>query len=130
MDDFVSPNRELKNDRRNPVTLTMLFYALTLAGILAACFRYATVQHSGSQFEYALSSLIGGAFGFLIGISQVVGRRSYAWIACLLGPLVGVALGPLLRIQMIHFGSIVSISCVGSWILVFIMSFSARTNRV
>lgn len=116
-------------EQRNPITLTMLFYVLTTAGILAACFRYMALEESGTSFEYAVSLGIGGVVGLLIGIAQLFRRNSYAWMSPVVGLLLGVAMGPLLRIQLTHFGTIIGISFFGSWILVLIMSLAAKLNQ-
>ena len=129
MDDFSTPAKVDSLEQRNPITLTMLFYVLTAAAILAACYRYIAFDENGTSFEYAVSSAIGGVVGLMIGTIQLFRRSSHAWMSPVVGLFLGVAVGPLLRIQLTHFGTIIGISFFGSWMLVLIMSLAARLNQ-
>lgn len=129
MEDFSTPVEVDPLKQRNPVTLTMLFYALTLAAILAACLRYVAIERSGTTSEFALSSMIGGVIGWIIGTFQVFSRNSHAWMSPVLGLSLGIVLGPLLRVKMTHFGTIIGLSFLGSWILVLIIALASKLNQ-
>ena len=126
MEHFSEPDKADPLVQGNPITLTMLFYVLTAAAILAACYRYVGVDRQGTGFEIALASVIGGVIGLAIGFVQQFRRSSHVWMAPVVGLTLGVAFGPLMRVQLTHFSTIMGISFFGSWLLVLIMAFSAR----
>ena len=129
MDEF-SKQSSLKDiEQRNPITITLLFYLVTAAAIVAACYRYIDVKSDSGLLQTIAASVIGAVIGAILGTIVLFRRSSHVWIAPLLGIAIGFAVGPLIRIRLVHFGSLLGISFLGSWILVVLMAVSARLDQ-
>lgn len=129
LDDFSTQSSIKDIEQRNPITITLLFYLVTAAAIVAACYRYIDVESDSNFIQTIVASAIGAVIGAILGMIVLFRRSSHVWIAPLLGIAIGIAVGPLLRIRLIHFGSLIGLSFLGSWILVVLMAVSARLDQ-
>lgn len=129
MDDFSTQSSLKDIEQRNPITITLMFYLVTAAAIVAACYRYIDVENDSSVLQTIAASVIGAVIGAILGTIVMFRRSSHVWIAPLLGIVIGLAVGPLLRIRLVHFGTLLGISFLGSWLLVVLMAVSARLDR-
>ncbi len=89
---------QAKRDHRNPISIAMMFYILTLAGIIAACVGRIAQQEAVSK-NYAMASIAGGCFlglliGFWVAPSTTSPSRRRSWEA-LWGLRLGLLREPL-----------------------------------
>ncbi len=114
---------------RNPISIAMLFYVLTLAGIVAACLSKLT-GNEGLTFTVLGTAAAAGSFlGLLIGF---FGGTFYfksikaSFIGLGVGLLLGAVGGVLTAVREIHFLPMMLIAFSGCWLLVVVMLLGAR----
>lgn len=114
---------------RSPVTISLLFYVVTLGAILAACLRSlvggdAVTPQTLAQ-SLILMSILGVMSGAVLGLFYL---RS--WRAVLIGVVVGVVVGctagGLALIDPGNFFELALLTFVGCWLLILTMLLSAR----
>ena len=114
---------------KNPISIAMLFYVLTLAGILASCFGRLETNGSVTQTAITWALIIGSVTGTVLGM---VGGAFYfrsakaAVITLLIGGVLGAAGGVLTLIREKHYLSILTIAFAGCWLLIVLMLLKAR----
>ena len=117
------------NEHRNPISIAMLFYVLTLAAIVAACLgrlsgdarvTYGTLGTAigGGSFIGLLIGFLGGTFYFKSVKASLVGFA--------VGALLGTAAGALTIIREVNFVPMMTIAFSGCWLMVVVMLLAAR----
>lgn len=129
MEEFLNSDKEEQVERGNPITLMLLFYVLTASAIIASSYQYIRADKNYSLGQITNSIILGAIIGVFIGIVVMFRRKSYVWMAPLLGPLLGVAIGPLIRIKIEYFSSLIALSFGGCWFLIVMMCVAARFKR-
>lgn len=116
---------------RNPVSISMLFYVVTLGAILSASLRGLTNNESLTSASVSavlgVSSVIGLVIGVHVGIFAIKGWLG-AVSAGVSGLLVGALSGALLLINQEDFTTTLLVSLLGCWLLTVIMLLSAKTR--
>ena len=116
-------------EHRNPISIAMLFYVLTLAAIVAACLgrlsgdarvTYGTLGTAigGGSFMGLLIGFLGGTFYFKSVKASLVGFA--------VGALLGTAAGALTIIREVNFVPMMTIAFSGCWLMVVVMLLAAR----
>jgi hypothetical protein len=123
MSEFSSPPKT-ETQVQNPLTLSMLFYLVTVAAILAACLRFVGASQA-TLGQYLWASLLGAVVGFFLGTSLGLGT-SVRLLAPAVGIFLGAVIGPLICIELSHFASIIITSFVGAWIIVLLNCLAVR----
>jgi len=117
------------NENRNPISIAMLFYVLTLAAIVAACLgrlsgdgrvTYGTLGAaiSGGAFVGLLIGLLGGTFYFKSVKASLIGFG--------VGALLGTVAGALTVIREVNFVPMMTIAFSGCWLMIVFMLLAAR----
>ena len=117
------------NEHRNPISIAMLFYVLTLAAIVAACLgrlsgdarvTYGTLGTAigGGSFIGLLIGFLGGTFYFKSVKASLVGFA--------VGAILGTAAGALTLIREVNFVPMMTIAFSGCWLMVVVMLLAAR----
>ena len=122
-------NERLKS--RNPLTMAMMFYVVTIGGIVSASMRSLSESAVATNESLVRLCSIGGAIGFTLGsaLGFFIFRKSSALMAGgVIGTLVGTVAGGLALIETKNFLEISLLAFGGCWLLVVVMLLSARFN--
>ena len=123
----IADNNSLAHRPANPISIAMLFYVVTLAAILAACFRTVFSEKLATGNAVAAFLIAGGIVGFSVGSLEGFRRGgTSAWSGPLIGLALGILWGPLAMIQSIHFASVIGLAFTGCGIMVVVMLVAAR----
>ncbi len=124
------PARRLES--RNPISIAMLFYVLTLAAIVAACVGKLSVTEGVTSTAVGAAAAVGSFVGLLIGFfggSFYFKSYAAAFIGLGVGLMLGAVGGVLAMVQGEHFVSMLSIAFAGCWIVIVVMLVAARFQR-
>ncbi len=125
--EFSRPQRGVQ--QRNPVTVALLFYVVTVGAILSACLRTLvgddTLTGESLQRVVLIGIVVGLLSGGILGFYVIKGRLS-AVVASSIGILVGAIAGGLSLVQSKYFYEITLIAFAGCWLLIVVMLLSAR----
>lgn len=117
--------------QRNPVTISMLFYVVTLGAIVSAGLRGLTANESLTMASVStvlgVSVVLGLVLGVHVGIVAIKGWLG-AVAAGLSGMLIGGLSGALLLINQQDFTTTLLISLLGCWLLIVIMLLAAKSR--
>ncbi len=123
------PTSTSATPRTSPFTIALLFYVVTLGGIVSACLRTLI----GNEFATArvlVTMLVAGAvFGLIFGAATGVIRfRTFAaaLIGAGVGTVIGSLAGSLALVSGQHFSEIALTAFGGCWVLVLLMLAVAR----
>jgi hypothetical protein len=116
-------------EHRNPISIAMLFYVLTLAAILAACLG----RMSGDQgttygalaAAIASGSFLGLVIGFLGGTFYFKSVKA-SLVGFAVGAILGGVAGALTIIKEVNFVPMMTIAFSGCWLMVVVMLLAAR----
>lgn len=116
---------------RNPLTMAMLFYIVTIGGIVSASMR--TLPGNAATTEESIAWLCGGGavVGFILGsvLGFVIFRKSSTLMAgAAIGVVVGAMAGGLALVETKNFLEISLLAFGGCWLLVVVMLLSTRAN--
>jgi hypothetical protein len=124
--DFGSTER---SGREHPITVALMFYVVTLGGIISACLRTLvgneSLTEASLQWVVLAGIVIGLISGGAIGFYVIKGRKAAVVSSCM-GIVVGALAGGLAMVQGTHFVEIATISFIGCWLLISVMLLSAR----
>jgi len=121
------PVRRLEN--RNPISIAMLFYVLTLAAIVAACLGKLSMTEGVTKTALGAAAAVGGVVGLLTGF---LGGSFYfksfkaASIGLGVGLVLGAVGGVLTVVRGEHFLQMMSIAFAGCWLMIVVMLLAAR----
>ena len=115
--------------QRNPLSIALLFYLVTVGGILSACLRSlvsSEVATTQSLTRLLVSGAIvgffgGGGLGFFYFRSSRAGMMASA-----LGLVIGIVAGALALVEGKFFLELLLLGFAGSWLLIVVMLLSAR----
>ena len=116
-------------EHRNPISIAMLFYVLTLAAIVAACLgrmsgdKGATYGAIGTAI--ASGCFLGLVIGFLGGTFYFKSVKA-SLVGFAVGAILGAVAGALTIIKEVHFVPIMTIAFSGCWLIVVVMLLAAR----
>ena len=112
----------------NPFSVAMMFYAISVAAILAACVR---AHFSGSSspkdaLGYILFAglILGVGSSFLVAICFL--RYRYIPIISAVGAMIGLCAGVLAIVQPESYAQILIIAFGGGWLQILFMCLAAR----
>ena len=116
-------------EHRNPISIAMLFYVLTLSAIVAACLSrlsgdsritYVSLGTAiaGGTFTGLLIGFLGGTFYFKSVRASLIGFG--------MGAIVGTVAGALTLIREANFIPLMAITFNGCWLMIVVMLFAAR----
>ncbi len=116
-------------EHRNPISIAMLFYILTLAAIIAACLgrlsgddgvtsRALGAAIAGGTFLGLVIGFLGGTFYFKSVKASMVG--------VVVGAMLGTVAGALTVIREVNYIPMMAIAYSGSWLLMIVMLLAAR----
>lgn len=119
-------------EHRNPISIAMLFYVLTLAAIVAACLgRLSGDSHAtygalgaaivGGSFFGLIIGFLGGTFYFKSVKASLVGFG--------VGGILGAVAGALTVIGEVNFIPMMIIAFSGCWLMIVVMLLAARWTR-
>ena len=118
--------------QRGSLTVGMLFYFMTLGGIISACL--ATLVGNAALTDEALTRVllitvgIGFLSGGVIGFYYLKSRKA-ALIGCCAGILVGAVAGGLALVRAEHFTQIMLIAFGGCALLMLVMLLAMRFSK-
>ena len=126
---FGETRRAMLTEHRNPISIAMLFYVLTLAAIIAACLgRLSGDDHV--TYGSLGAAIVGGSFiGLLIGFlggTFVFKSVKASLVGFGVGTILGAVAGALTIIREADFVPIMTIAFSGCWIVVVVMLLAAR----
>lgn len=116
-------------EHRNPISIAMLFYVLTLAAIVAACLgrmsgdQAATYGVLGAAI--ASGSFLGLVIGFLGGTFYFKSVKA-ALVGFGVGTILGSVAGALMVIKEVNYVPMMTIAFSGCWLMVVVMLLAAR----
>jgi hypothetical protein len=115
--------------RKNPLSIAMLFYILTLAAIVAACLGKLSVTEGVTRSTVVAAVVVGSVVGLLVG--SLGGGFYFSSIkAALIGLVVGLFLGAvggaLTIITGEHSLEMLTIAFAGCWLIIVLMLVAAR----
>ncbi len=117
------------SEHRNPISLAMLFYVLTLAAIVAACLgRLSSDKNLTSQTlgaAIASGTFVGLMIGFLGGTFYFKSVKA-SLVGVVVGVILGTAAGALTVIREVNYMPMMAIAYSGCWLLMVVMLFAAR----
>lgn len=126
-----------KNDalsvQRSPISLSFLFYLVTFGAIISACLRTLSqdekVTAASLQVLIGWGAILGASMGAAIGIFAF---RSFtlAGILSLSGLGIGIIAGALAMVNSQRFLEISTVACLGSWLVIVVMTLVARSARI
>jgi len=126
---FVEESQPQLNEHRNPISIAMLFYILTLAAIVAACLGRlsgdARVTYGTLGAAIAGGSFIGMLIGFLGGTFYFKSVKA-SLIGFVVGVMLGTVAGALTIIREVNFVSMMTIAFSGCWLMIVFMLLAAR----
>lgn len=129
--EFEYPASEQSRSMRNPLTMSMLFYVVTIGGILSASLRTLGGSSVVTTESLIQIEIIGIVLGVILGfgIGFFLFRKGTACVSgALLGFLVGAVAGGLALVEIDNFVEIAGLAFGGSWVLVVTMLLSSRLN--
>lgn len=118
--------------QRSPLTMAMLFYVVTVSGIISACLRTLVGNQAVTTQSMTVVLLAGIVIGLIGGglIGLVYFKTIKAgFIASSMGILVGGLAGGLALVDGKYFMEVTFIAFGGSWMLILIMLLSARFRQ-
>lgn len=117
------------HEHRNPISIAMLFYVLTLAAIVAACLGRLTgdarVTYGTIGAAIAAGSFLGLLIGFLGGTFYFKSAKA-ALIGFGVGTLLGMVAGALSIVREVNFVPMMTIAFSGCWLMIVVMLLAAR----
>ena len=123
------PADGMRAEHRNPISIAMMFYLLTLAGIVAASIGRISQQEVSSK-NLVVASIAGGCFlGLVLGFcSGSLYHRSVkaALVGSVVGTIIGAVAGALTIIHHEHFVQTMSTAFLGCWLILCTMLVAAR----
>ncbi len=130
--DESNKSEDNRAEQRSPISLSMLFYFVTIAAIVAANIRFIQSDSSVTFNQVVLACTICALTGMVLGFGMWGRGIAKYWPAPLLGFALGAAVGPLLCVRLTHFSELIAMSFFGSWILIVLMCVTARfsTRRI
>ena len=123
----------MQTGEKNPISIAMLFYVLTLAGIVASCVGRIEGDVGTSRTTIWVATIVGSVLGTLIGS---VGGGFYfrsimgALVSLFVGGLLGAVGGVLTVIRDVHFLPMMTLAFSGCWLLVVLMLVKARFSTM
>ena len=119
----------MQSESKNPISIAMLFYALTLAAIVASCAGRLSSNQDLSKTTVAVCAVVGSGIGIAIGFlgGAFYYRSGKAALAGLpVGGVLGAIAGVLTLLKDTHYLSTMTIAFGGCWLLVLSMLARAR----
>lgn len=116
-------------EHRNPITIAMLFYVLTLAAIIAACLGRLSGDDRATYGTLGAAIVSGSFIGLLIGF---LGGTFYfksvkaALVGFGVGAALGAVAGALTIIREVNFVPMMTISFSGCWLMIVVLLLTAR----
>jgi hypothetical protein len=114
---------------RNPISIAMLFYILTLAAIIAACLGRlsgdARVTYNSLGTAIAGGTFIGLLIGFLSGTFYFKSVKA-SLVGVGVGAILGTVAGALTIIRDADFVPMMTVTFSGCWLMIVIMLLAAR----
>ena len=117
---------------QSPLTITLLFYIVTMGGIVSACLSTLSGNENVTTVAVAVALGAGATIGVKLGI--FVGlfyfrRVRDCGIGAVVGAGVGLVAGGLSLVSSEDYWSVASLSFAGCWLLVLLMLVSARFRK-
>ncbi len=116
-------------EHRNPISIAMMFYILTLAAIIAACLGRLT---GDSRVTYGVmgTALGSGAFvglciGFLGGTFYFKSVQA-SLIGFAVGAVLGTVAGVLTLVREVNYLPMMAITFSGCWLVIVVMLLAAK----
>jgi hypothetical protein len=116
-------------EHRNPISIAMLFYVLTLAAIIAACLGRLSGDARATYGTLGAAILSGSFIGIIIGF---LGGTFYfksvkaALVGFGVGTVLGAVAGALTIIREVNFVPMMTIAFTGCWLMIVFILLSAR----
>ena len=131
MEEETAPDKSTTLQARNPLTMAMLFYIVTVGGIVSASMR--TLPGNAAITNESLFWIcgIGIVVGFVLGscLGFLIFRKSSALLlGSAIGAVVGAMAGGLTLVETKNFLEISLLAFGGCWLLVVVMLLSSRIN--
>ncbi len=123
------PSTGSQSTQRSPISISLLFFVVTVGAILSACLRTLVGNESITSRVMAVLVVTGVVVGFISGgCLGMFGYKSAkaAGICSLVGLIVGAVAGGLAAVSGDSFGEIALIAFGGCWLLILSMLISAR----
>jgi hypothetical protein len=116
-------------EHRNPISIAMLFYVLTLAAIVAACLGRlvgdARVTYGTMGAAIAAGSFTGLLIGFLGGTFYFKSVKA-SLVGVGVGAILGTVAGALTLIREVNYVPMMIIAFSGCWLMIVVMLLAAR----
>ena len=126
---FVDASPAPLAEHRNPISIAMMFYVLTLAAIVAACLSRLSgdvrVTYVSLGTAIAGGSFTGLLIGFLGGTFYFKSVRA-SLIGVVVGAILGAIAGALTVIREVNFVPMMTIAFSGCWLMIVAMLLAAR----
>lgn len=117
---------------QSPLTITLLFYIVTMGGIVSACLATLGGNENVTVLAVAAALGVGATIGIKLGV--FVGlfyfrRLRDCGVGAVVGAGVGLVAGGLSLVSSEDYWTVASLSFVGCWLLVLLMLASARFRK-
>lgn len=119
-------SNQSRSEQRSPISLSLLFYLVTVAAIMAACIRFIQSDNSITANQVVAACVLCAFTGMSLGFSMWIRGMLKYWTAPLLGLALGAAAGPILCVRLTHFSELIVMSFLGSWLLIVLICITAR----
>ena len=126
LDQDTDLGHQFRAEQRSPITLSTLFYLVTVAAIMAACVRFIQSDSSVTVQQIIFACIIAAITGMSLGFCMWIRGIAQNWAAPILGLALGAVVGPLLCVRLTHFSELIGMSFLGSWLLIVLMCITAR----
>lgn len=129
----VDDQRVAVDGRRNPLSVALLFYIVTLGAIVSACLRSLVVSDDVTVQSLAFLIGFGIAIGFFGGVT--IGAFYFkgffaSSIAAAVGVGVGGLAGALALVDGSNFEEISLTAFGGCWVLILMMLLATRFSKL
>ncbi|MEM7557817.1 MAG: hypothetical protein AAF394_01715 [Planctomycetota bacterium] len=117
---------------QSPLTITLLFYIVTMGGIVSACLATLSGNENVTVLALAAALGVGATIGIMLGV--FVGlfyfrRVRDCGVSAVVGAGVGLVAGGLSLVSSEDYWTVASLSFVGCWLLALLMLASARFRK-
>lgn len=114
---------------RNPISIAMLFYILTLAAIVAACLGRMSGDATATASALGAATAGGCFFGLILGFlggTFYFKSVSASLIGVGVGATLGIVAGALTVIKEVNYVPMMTIAFSGCWLMIVVMLLGAR----